>query len=234
MVVISVCMATYNGSSFIELQILSILKQLSNSDELVISDDGSNDGTIDIINKHMKNDARIKFFTGPQKGLITNFENALKQAKGEYIFLADQDDVWEDSKVETFVNNLKSHSLVISDCSVNDEVLNVIHNSFYKLNGSKAGFYKNLYKNSYLGCCMAFRAEILADVLPFPSNIPMHDWWIGMVAEIKHSTIFIPEQLLKYRRHGMNASPTAEKSTTSFCTKLNYRFTLLYNLIFKV
>ena len=216
--VISVCMASYNGKAFIEMQITSIVNQLSEFDELIISDDGSNDGTIEIIKQYMTKDERIKLIFGPKDGLVANFGNALNQAKGEYIFLADQDDVWEETKVNRFKDKLKTYTLVISDCTVNDSELNVINKSFYVLNGSKSGFFKNLYKNSFLGCCMAFRKELLVDILPFPSSIPMHDWWIGLVAETKYSTIFLPEQLLKYRRHGMNASPTSETSKASFFT----------------
>ena len=57
---ISVCMATYNGSKFIKEQIDSILCQLSMDDELVISDDHSTDETFDIINSY--NDSRLKFY----------------------------------------------------------------------------------------------------------------------------------------------------------------------------
>jgi glycosyltransferase involved in cell wall biosynthesis len=226
-------MASYNGKAFIEMQIASITKQLSDFDELVISDDGSNDGTIDVIRQYMKTDKRIKFFNGPKQGLVANFGNALKQAKGEYIFLADQDDVWEANKVEIFKKSLEFYTLVISDCTVNDAELNIINNSFYNLNGSNPGFLKNLYKNSFLGCCMAFRKELLDDILPFPSTIPMHDWWIGLVAETKYSTIFIPDKLLKYRRHGMNASPTSEKSSSSLLRKMHYRAKLIYLIILK-
>ncbi|MDD9196712.1 glycosyltransferase family 2 protein [Aliivibrio sp. S3MY1] len=226
-------MASYNGVLFIEMQISSIIKQLSESDELIISDDGSNDGTIDVIKKFIEKDKRIKLLSGPQSGLIANFGNALKQAKGDYIFLADQDDIWEDNKVLIFIDKLKYHTLVISDCTVNDIDLKLLNKSFYELNGSKSGFFKNLYKNSFLGCCMAFRRELLTDILPFPNKIPMHDWWIGLVAETKYSTTFISDKLLKYRRHGMNASQTSEKSKSSIITKINYRFSLLYYILLK-
>ena len=226
-------MASYNGQMFIDEQICSIINQLSHEDELIISDDGSNDLTLDIINGYIANDIRIKLINGPQTGLVANFDNVLKHAQGEYIFLADQDDVWECNKVSVFLEYLQNNMLVVSDCSVNDESLNVINESFFSLNSSKSGFVKNLFKNSYLGCCMAFRKELLKDILPFPLKIPMHDWWIGLVAESRYSVKFIPERLIKYRRHGGNASPTAEKSTSSFLTKLNYRLSLIYCLCTK-
>ena len=95
---ISVCIATYNGERFIREQIDSILRQLSSDDEIIVSDDGSTDDTISIINSI--DDKRIRIIEGPRKHSPThNFECAMKEAKGYYIFLADQDDVWKPNKV---------------------------------------------------------------------------------------------------------------------------------------
>ena len=92
---ISVCVTTYNGSLFLKEQIDSILCQLNKDDEIIISDDGSIDNTISIIESY--NDCRIKIFYHTtiknqyRFDLTTrNFENALFQAKGDYIFFADQ------------------------------------------------------------------------------------------------------------------------------------------------
>ena len=94
--IVSVCMATYNGEKYIREQIDSILPQLSDSDELVISDDGSSDSTIDIIQGY--NDRRIRLYHNTRHGVTWNFENALRQSRGDVIFLADQDDVWKPGK----------------------------------------------------------------------------------------------------------------------------------------
>lgn len=91
---ISVCIATYNGEKYLEEQLDSILPQLDSRDELIISDDGSKDATLAIIKRYTAQDQRIKFFKGPGKGVIANFEFAINQSQGEFIFLADQDDVW--------------------------------------------------------------------------------------------------------------------------------------------
>lgn len=90
---ISVCMPTYNGEKFIRIQLESILSQLGNDDEIVISDDSSTDKTVEITKSF--NDSRIHLlenntFHSP----IYNLENALKNAKGDFIFLSDQDDEW--------------------------------------------------------------------------------------------------------------------------------------------
>src|SRR5690606_26359089 len=94
---ISVCMATYNGENHIEEQLESILKQLKDNDEVIISDDGYSDKTIELIKGF--NDPRIKLFLNSFRNIILNFEFALSKATGDFIFLSDQDDIWYDNKV---------------------------------------------------------------------------------------------------------------------------------------
>ena len=86
---ISVCLATYNGASTIHQQMSSILAQLSPEDEVIISDDGSTDSTLDVVRAF--NSSIVRIVQGPGTGSpIDNFENALREARGEYIFLSDQ------------------------------------------------------------------------------------------------------------------------------------------------
>lgn len=75
---------------------------------------------------------------------------------------------------------------------------------------------------------MAFRKSVLDDCLPFPNNIVGHDYWIGMYALVKYKVTFIPDILLKYRRHGENVSPSSEKSNNSLFYKL---YTKRYHLL---
>lgn len=228
---ISVCIATYNGSKYIEEQITSILYQLSEEDEIIISDDGSSDDTLQKIRTF--NDLRIKIYNGPSISLTKNFENAFFHAKGDYIFTCDQDDVWEPNKVNIMMKYLNKYDLVLSDCSVVDKNLNIINNSYFSILHSGPGFLKNLYKTTYLGCCMAFKAHLLKRTLPFPPNIIMHDIWIAMYADLCGKTIFINDKLIKYRRHGENASTSSSKSYNSILFKIKYRLYLVYHLIIR-
>ncbi|MDP9076360.1 MAG: glycosyltransferase family 2 protein [Bacteroidota bacterium] len=224
-------MATYNGSNYIKKQVISILEQLSSIDELVISDDNSTDDTLAIIQSF--NDARIKIFRNVSRiaGPVSNFENALNHANGEYIFLADQDDIWLSNKIETHIKAHEIHDLVISDCYVVKEDGQILYNSFFEERGSKAGFFKNLRKNSYIGCCMSFNRKILDIALPFPTYIHMHDWWIGLVAELKSSPFFCKDRLMYYVRHDSNASPTLEQSGYSVLKRIKNRTQLLFGLL---
>ena len=148
---ISVCIATYNGERFIREQISSIINQLGNEDEIIISDNGSTDSTIDIIKEI--DDKRIKLIKGPKKKSPTsNFENALMHAKGEYIFLSDQDDVWKDNKISICMQYLKHYDCVISDAEMVDENLNIIEKSYYKVHNTKQSrIYNTLIKKRLYG-----------------------------------------------------------------------------------
>lgn len=228
---ISVCLASYNGMPYISAQISSILSQLSNEDELIISDDGSNDGTEKYIAECAQQDFRVTVLQGPCLGLQLNFENALNHAKGSVIFLADQDDIWMPNKVRVMVDELNNCDLVVSDCYVVNRDLDIIHESFFSINNSENGLIRNIMKNSHLGCCMAFNRKVLSHALPFPKNIPMHDWWIGLVAQSIGNVKLIDAQLILYRRHGSNASPTSEKSNNTLFRKIALRVKILIELV---
>ena len=206
----SVAMISYQGAKYIEEQLDTILVTLGEEDEVIVSDDGSTDGTREILAAYQKKDARVRMIDGPKKGVKANVENALRACEGAYIFLADQDDIWMPEKVERVMAAFEHDgvSLVVHDAVVTDGTCeNVVLESFYSLKGSGAGVLKNIWRNTYIGCCMAFKRELLEEVLPIPNYIEMHDQWIGVINDqLKRGTSFIPDKLIKYRRHGNNAS----------------------------
>jgi glycosyltransferase involved in cell wall biosynthesis len=226
---ISVCLATYNGARHVLAQLQSILPQLSLDDELIVSDDGSTDATREIVRG--MGDSRIVLVDGPRAGVVRNFEHALRQARGDVIFLCDQDDIWLPGKVQRVMQALGGSDLVVTDCRVVDDALHELHPSFFRLNGSRAGLLRNLVKNGYLGCCMAIRRTVLEAALPFPEGIAMHDWWIGLVAERTGRVRFLDEVLSLYRRHGNNASPAATRSTVPLARRLRWRLDMARHLL---
>lgn len=228
---ITVCIATYNGEKYIKEQLNSILFQLSLQDEVIVSDDGSIDDTISIIKSF--NDNRIKIIDGVHRQSPTlNFENALKEAKGDYIFLADQDDVWKDDKVKICLKWLQYYDCIISDAEVTDENLKITSPSLYKLMNIKSGkFYNILYKNGYTGCCMAFTRRVKDAALPFPKDIPMHDIWIGNVAAFLYKVKFIDDKLIYFRRHSLTTSCNGKGSRYSLYKQLMFRISTVKNII---
>lgn len=226
---ISVCMATYNGEKYIKEQLDSILCQIGENDEVIISDDSSTDNTVEIINAF--NDDRIKIYKNEkEKGYTRNFENALEKASGDIIFLSDQDDIWIEDKVKKMTEILENYDFVVSDNSIVNENLEVINKSHFEVYKTKNGFLTNLLLPRYVGACMAFKKNVLQKSLPFPNNAKLsaHDYWISLIAEMYFKSYKLDEQLLLYRRHGTNASSGGEKSKNSLSHKLKVR---IYNLI---
>lgn len=208
---ISVAMAAYNGAAYIRQQIDSILEQLGEMDELVISDDGSEDGTLPIIAEYESRDKRVRLVKGPGRGIKKNVECALEHTSGSYIFLADQDDIWLPDKVRRVMEAFQDENVfvVIHDARVflGEDVSDIQMESFFAFREAGAGVIKNMIKNSYIGCCMAFRRELLSVILPIPDSIEMHDQWIGILGDYAASpSCFVQEPLLMYRRHGDNNS----------------------------
>lgn len=205
---VSVAMTTYNGEKYIKEQIDSILNNLDKDDELIISDDGSKDNTISIIKEYLKKDSRIKFINGPKNGIKQNFANSIQECKGEYIFLSDQDDIWLDNKVEEVLKTFRDEQciLIVHNTKIIDEKKQPITESFFEYRKSGKGIFKNIYKNTYIGCCMAFKNTLKDKILPIPNNIEMHDQWIGIIAEMTGKVFFLNKTLLLYRRHDANNS----------------------------
>jgi len=203
---ISVCLATYNGEKFINEQINSILQQLNTHDELIISDDGSLDETLSIIEKF--SDPRITVHRNNFHCPVRNFEYLIGKAKGDFIFLSDQDDVWATDKVRIFVqyfHNNPGVSLILSDIQIIDKEGFSVDKKFYT-KGFRKGLIQNILINNFIGCSMAFRKDLLSKVLPFPDKTPMHDWWIGLCAILFSKVLFVDNKLTFYRRHDSNVT----------------------------
>ncbi len=231
---ISVCVATYNGEKYIQEQLLSILNQLPHSyDEIIISDDKSTDNTLLKIRE--LDDDRIIVFSSNARNVIYNFENALNKVTGKYIFLADQDDIWAENKIEKMVSVLDENLLAFSNLIpfTDKDAINP-KNTIYKKGQDQSGIIKNILKNRYTGAVMAFNKELLELALPFPKNIPMHDVWLGLIAEFYGNVQYIDEPLIYYRRHGNNLSETGEKSSKSLIEKIILRYNLITSLCKRV
>lgn len=210
---ISVCMATYNGAKTVETQLASILPQLSSEDEVIVVDDGSADNTLNLIetlaqgypaklsiHKNMVN-------TGPVKA----FETALKQAKGDYIFLSDQDDEWFPKKVQMVMEVFQDSnaSLVVHDGVVVDKNKKELDSSWnhFNRNNVHQGVIGNIIKNGFTGAMMAFTKELVQASLPFPEKLEMHDQRLFLVAKKKGMKVSVIEApLMYYVRHGDNVT----------------------------
>ena len=232
---ISICLATYNGELYIKRQLLSILSQLDDEDEIIISDDGSVDNTVSIIES--LNEKRIQIINNRKnkKGYTPNFESALEASSGDIIFLSDQDDIWLPNKLKSCTKYLNNgYDFVVSNATLMDENENLLQKNFFEISHPSKSLCGNILRFSYLGCCMCFKRTVLLKALPFPNNhlLCTHDNWLFLIARSFFKVKYIEEPLILYRRHSMNTSGgRLRKSTTSFHFKIRYRIYLINHLI---
>lgn len=221
---VSVCIATYNGQLFIRQQIDSILSQLDPNDEIIISDDGSIDNTIGIINSY--NDPRVKILINHGKhGYTHNFENALRHAKGDYIFTCDQDDIWDPNKVIICKRYLEKYDFICHDASMINADNNVIASSFFEQRKTPHSIWGNVIRFSGIGCCFCFKKKVLNLALPFPPNdkFVTHDNWLFLISSLFFNSSFVSEKLIMYRRHIGAISSGGSKSKNSIWMMFKYR-----------
>jgi len=153
----------------------------------------------------------------------------LRHVKGEYIFLSDQDDVWDKNKISEMLSALAGQNVyaAVHDAYVTDEDLKIMSETFFEIS-FYPGIIKNIIKNRYIGCCMAFKREVLQYALPFPGNLPMHDQWIGIIASKLGEVVFVPKPLLYYRRH-QGAVTGQEKA--GIIKKLKWRTSIIWDTL---
>jgi glycosyltransferase involved in cell wall biosynthesis len=237
---ISVCIPTCNGALHIEEQLRTILTQLGPGDEVVISDDRSSDDTLGII--RALGDKRVRVFThapahnpyrGPSRtiyAIYRNVEHAMAHAAGDYIFLADQDDVWLPEKVSRVMAGFdRGVELVLHDNVVVDGSGKVLMESYFdQFSHPDRNWARFALKGFYQGSAMAFTRRVADMALPFPELPLAHDQWIASVEWTHGRKIsFVHEPLMLYRRHGDNFSTCTDKSPNSLGFKLKYRIAML-------
>jgi len=208
-VILSVCMATRNGSLYLRPQLESILAQLGPHDELIVSDDASTDDTLEIVRSYC--DPRIQILDGNEfRSPVRNFEHVLRHARGQIVVLSDQDDFWLPGRLdlvhERLDREIERVSLIMMDGEIVDAGGNCLEISIFTANHAGPGILKNIYDNTFTGCCIAFTRPLLEIALPFPQRVPMHDMWLGILAEIFGRVEFVQVKTIHYRRHAANTS----------------------------
>ena len=226
---ISVALAAYKGEKYIGGQINSILAQLPPDGEIIVSDDLPGGETAREVARAADGDSRVKYIEGPGKGVCANFEHAVRACSGDVIFLSDQDDVWLPEKVGSVMKEFENGAdVVLHDAFVTDAFLEIKEESFFKAHSSKSGFAANLIRNSFVGCCMAMTKEVADMCLPFPDGLPMHDWWIALLAlKRRKKVVLLPERLIYWRRH----ENTVTGKKNSLAQQLKWRAKMIILLI---
>ena len=219
---VDILLATYNGEKYLREQIDSILNQTHTEFRLLISDDGSTDGTRDVLNEYKQKDKRIEvFFQENNLGVVKNFEFLLEKVEAKYYMFSDQDDIWKETKIEKSLNKIEEgFDLVYSDLEVVDENLNVTYSSYWKLKGiynkiKKYNNFESLYLNNFItGCTMISKKELINSFMPLPntSKFVLHDYWISLIISQNGKIAYIEEPLIKYRQHKNNKVGSKKKT----------------------
>lgn len=206
-----VCMATYNGARWLREQIASVVAQTDKDWQLLVSDDGSTDGTLEIIRESQRRDPRIRLLEsrGDARGVVGNFEYLLAYAanlRADFIALSDQDDVWRADKLALQRQQISTAYACCSDLLL----INAVGQSrgerlLSQLSATTEPTVRSLLaQNSVVGCTLAMQPQVLEIALPFPQGLENHDWWLALCA-LSLGCLYCDEQaLVSYRQHDAN------------------------------
>lgn len=231
---ISVCMASYNGSLFIEEQIHSILDQLLPSDELIVIDDGSRDDTVSIV--RAIDDDRIRILlNSTNEGHVAAFERSIREARGDVVFLADQDDVWLPGRVELLREALREKPYAASNWTVLGEE-SISEDQPRLSENDTATPWRNvvrLYLGAipYFGCTMAFRREAISSILPFPPLTEAHDHWIALMGNLDGGIKHVGQSTVARRLHENNLTSSRRSLGPVFRTRVKLTVLLVTALL---
>lgn len=211
----SVCMATYQGAAYVAEQVRSILAQLGPGDELVVVDDASRDATAEIVAAF--DDPRVRLVhNDTNRGYVRTFERALELARGDYLFLADQDDVWLQGRLDAMLAALQDHAVVSTSVAVLGQPTDPPR---FRLRARDSRRHlANIFAvmvgyRPYTGCAMAMRRDILASVLPIPGFVyESHDLWIALVANTHRQNVHLEAPSVARRLHDANQTPLGWRS----------------------
>lgn len=230
---VSVCMATYNGAKFIKEQVDSILNQEFKDNEgvemeIVVSDDMSTDGTVAILKSY--NDPRIRIYLHRSEhhpkyakemfACTENFGHAMSKAQGDYIFLADQDDVWYPWKMDYTLTMLRKHGGL---CATGAHICwgGYLQSVCGEITYCKEPRFRLKRKNSLYGFCCGFTREQMKYFLPMP-YIPHHDNFMMLIAQFTDRFSFDNRMCAAHRWTGVH-NVSSKPDTSPFIVRNYYR-----------
>jgi glycosyltransferase involved in cell wall biosynthesis len=203
---VSIALCTYNGEQYLAQQLRSILDQSYENIEVIAVDDCSSDDTLSILQQFAAQDPRVRLFQNETNlGFRRNFERAMKLCSGEYIALADQDDVWLPHKIATLLDEIGDNLFIYSRVRLIDTHNMPIDRPFPTINRVDGWCALSLlFDNSVTGHACLMRRELLERALPLP-DLFVHDQWLAIVAAASGQLKASRQMLSLYRLHASNA-----------------------------
>lgn len=215
---ISIAMTTFNGERFIEEQLNSILIQSVKADEIIIFDDCSTDNTVKILNEIQSQNPNANIVVKKNiynVGYIKNFYNAISCTSGDYIFLADQDDIWHYDKIERMIIKMEDTGAkaICSNFNLINKNGEQLLNCNYRINSfikecnkelKEITFERLIWENISQGCTYCFTKDVKDVYLSLKNSILIHDYQIMLIASLIGKVFFYNEKLIDYRLHDNN------------------------------
>lgn len=215
----TVIMAVYNGQQYLQEQLDSIRLQTQQPDEVIFGDDGSTDNSVRIIEEYIEKyglKGKWKVIINEKNlGYANNFNSLLNLASGDYIFLADQDDIWELDKIQVMAHFLD----ITPDCELlccdyepyfmenvqgkapSDVLARMNNNGLVEKNSWSAN---SAYLRT-LGCCMCVRKSFIEEIIMYWYDNWAQDDRLWRLAQCKNGCYTIHKELIRHRIHGSNA-----------------------------
>jgi len=242
---VSVAMATYNGADHLREQLDTIYAQTWRNLEVVVTDDASSDGTRAILDEYAVHRG-LRFTANCERlGVLKNFERAISLCRGDYIALADQDDLWQPQKIDRLVSEIDEHTLIYCNnqdfiepagerrlSSTFDHVFR-----FARVHGTGKPTRYLLAANWVVGHCLLFKRELVRHALPIPPHQRHHDGWLALVASMLGGIKYLDERLQIYREHPKSVTyvaPAQRPSRRSLRDLLSGEFQLAWRLLSEV
>lgn len=222
---ISIAMTTYNGEKYLREQLDSILNQTYKNIEIVVCDDCSTDSTSKILEEYSNkyNNIRV-FYNTETNGVNKNFEKVINLCMGDYIAISDQDDIWNNDKLELLINNINEFDVICAnktDIDDNNNLLPDIHFKTFEFakifKYDESNFLNMYFTNILWGCTSLIRKNFLLTCIPFPlahrkneppilKEIMYYDHWICLCAYANKSIKYLDKSVIKHRVHNNNCT----------------------------
>jgi glycosyltransferase involved in cell wall biosynthesis len=210
---VSIAICIYNGEKYLEEQLDSLVGQTYPNIEIVAVDDGSKDGSREILRRYQAKYPIFRIFENDVNlGYVKNFEKAISLCEGEFIALCDQDDTWHPEKISKQVAAIGNHKLIYHDSAFMDEQGKLLKKKMSDIinlyRGSEPEIF--FFYNCVSGHSCLFRRELREEFLPFNPD-HFHDQWIAYVAVNLGTIDCIPETLVNYRQHTATSTDILNK-----------------------
>lgn len=233
---VSIAICTYNGEKYLQEQLDSLLNQTYNNLEIIITDDRSTDRTMEILSSYTVRDKRVKVFQNETNiGYVKNFSKAISLCSGDFIALADQDDIWKLTKIERFITEIGNNALIYSDAILMDESGKDLNKQLIRPENNLISGHCNkafLFNNCVSGNTLMFKKELLPYILPIP-EVSMHDIWIAFIASSVGTICYTEEAMTYYRRHNEQATQilSKKKNYKNFIHKIRQKISIKEEMV---